>query len=221
MHIIKLSHLYSFSNSGLFLKCPHCWRISVSIRLNQVKRAEKGHKRRWSQFSSANLIFRTHQYDEDDDEDFASPSFHGLCPFSPAGLLFHVAVFITKSNILLCQHCHPSPPASDFLVSDGPRHGVMTRPRSDTKAHVQKSSGFIVRGTAELCHAPRSSKRWSLTCTATGTETQSRRASVHNYVLQTQIRLVLHVRTVCSDPDSPIYTLCQTNQCVCIHMHVR
>lgn len=37
-------------------------------------------------------------------------------PFAlyPAGLLFHVLVFITKSNILLCEHCHPSPGASDF-----------------------------------------------------------------------------------------------------------
>lgn len=38
-----------------------------------------------------------------------------LSPFahSPAGLLFHVVVFITKSNILLCYSCHPSPGVRD------------------------------------------------------------------------------------------------------------
>lgn len=101
-------------------------------------------------------------------------------PFAlyPAGLLFHVVVFITKSNILLCRHCHLSPPACDFPCmcvcrpmhneSLGPSDGVMTRRLTDTKAHVQKSSCFIVCGRTELCFLHGSSKQQRLKCGETG-----------------------------------------------------
>lgn len=113
-------------------------------------------------------------------------------PFAlyPAGFLFHVVVFITKSNILLCSHCHPSPQASDFRCTCvflpgcvcmrvcecvcmhngrlGPSDGVMTRPQTNTKAYVQKSSCFIVCSTTELCFLQGSSKQTCLKCGAAG-----------------------------------------------------
>lgn len=65
------------------------------------ERDKTGDIKHWSQLNNANLIFRSNIYDGDDDEDFASS---GCLPsaLSPTGLLFHVVVFITKSNILLC-----------------------------------------------------------------------------------------------------------------------
>lgn len=62
---------------------------------------------------------------------------------SPVELLLHVVVFITKSKVLLCQRCHPSPVTSDspcLFVSDelpGPTDGLMTRPQCSTKTRAE------------------------------------------------------------------------------------
>lgn len=152
-------------------------------------------------------------------------------PLYPAGLLFHVVVFITKSNILLCRHCHLSPPACDFPCmcvcrpmhneSLGPSDGVMTRRLTDTKAHVQKSSCFIVCGRTELCFLHGSSKQQRLKCGETGGVGgcgQSKKNETQIWASQVCQRF--RVQTVYSDLDGLIDTLCQTHRCECIHTHI-
>lgn len=130
----------------------------------------------WSQLNNDNLICRHIIYDNSDDDgeddEALPPVVHS--ELYPAGSLFHVVVFITKSNIPLCSHRHPSPWLTDFLCtcvfphvcvcdeSQSPCDGVMTSPQSDTKAHVQKSSCFIVCSGTGLCFLLGGSKQQSL-----------------------------------------------------------
>lgn len=100
-------------------------------------------------------------------------------PFAlyPAGLLFHVVVFITKSNILLCRHCHLSPPACDFpcmcvyvcvdlciMKASAPPmelwQGVWL-----TQRHMCRNPAALLSATGQsfvFCTAVQSSRGWSV-----------------------------------------------------------
>lgn len=103
-------------------------------------------------------------YDGDDgDGGFTSSGFLALCP-SPRWASLSCAGIYNKIKYSFVQTL-PSISGSRWLWANmwvcgcvrvhseglGPAGGVMTRRQSGTKAHVQKSSCFIVRGRTELC----------------------------------------------------------------------
>lgn len=103
-----------------------------------------------------------------------------LCPLPspPAELLFYVGVFITKSNVLLCQRQHPSPHAGQSLCVSMWVMNVWAplmdfwQGHSAAQRHVQKSSCFIVCSRTELCFLQQQSLKAQ---SKTREETQSER----------------------------------------------
>lgn len=146
-------------------------------------------------------------------------------PFSPLGSSFMLQ-YLEANQIFFCaRHRHPSPRASDFLVFVhvhngrlGSCDGVMTRPRQQHKGTCAEIQPLHCSGRdGSFCSVQRSSKRPQSDVRRGGSTDAVEEKSTHTVPLFL-LRYELHVRT---NPDSPICTLCQTNQCVCIHTHIR
>lgn len=126
-------------------------------------------KHRWQQ-NDADLSLRHHIWWR---RFFTSSGFHALCPLPCCAALSWYGIY-NQIKYSFVWTPHPSPQASDFRCTSawitrlGLSDGVMTRPQTSTKAHVQKSNCFVVCSGMVLCFQQPSSKQWSLNHVVTG-----------------------------------------------------